>query len=176
MKTYIWAIIGIAVVGGIFVVTRGRETTTPATDNTPQSSTEATISTSTPASMETPTDDNSHVRADGLGITIIKKGSGAAAKNGDMVTVHYTGRLTNGMVFDSNVDPKFGHVEPFTFALGTGMVIKGWDDGVLGMQVGETRRLEIPSELGYGSRGAGSAIPPNADLIFEVTVTGISHS
>lgn len=176
MKEYIWALIGIVVVAAIFFFARGDKTAVPPANETPAVSTQDTNTTETSTTMETPTDDNSHVRADGLGITIVKAGSGAAAEKGDMVTVNYTGRLTNGTVFDSNVDPKFGHVEPFTFGLGMGMVIKGWDEGVLGMQVGETRRLDIPAELGYGSRGAGSAIPPNADLIFDVTVTGISHS
>jgi len=176
MKNYIWAIVCLVIVAALLFFTRGHKTTTPKTDETPATSTQETTNTENPASMETPNDTNSHVRADGLGITIVKAGSGAAAKNGDMVTVNYTGKLVDGTVFDSNVDPKFMHVEPFTFGLGMGMVIKGWDDGVLGMQVGETRRLEIPAALGYGSRGAGSAIPPNADLIFDVTVTAISHS
>ncbi len=113
--------------------------------------------------------------ANGLKITELAQGSGTAAKNGDKVSVNYTGMLDNGTVFDSNVDPKFNHVEPFQFTLGAGMVIQGWDQGVLGMKVGEKRRLVIPASLGYGAQGAGGGvIPPNATLTFEVQVTAIA--
>lgn len=110
----------------------------------------------------------------GLKITELAAGKGAEAKKGDKVSVNYTGSLTNGTVFDSNVDPKFNHVEPFEFTLGAGQVIAGWDQGVLGMKVGEKRHLSIPAALGYGARGAaGGAIPPNATLEFDVQVTAI---
>lgn len=95
------------------------------------------------------------------------------AKNGDTLVMNYTGRLTDGTVFDSNVDPKFGHVQPFEFKLGAGQVIKGWDEGLVGMKVGEKKTLTIPPEKGYGSAGAGAAIPPNATLIFDVELLGI---
>lgn len=95
------------------------------------------------------------------------------SKNGDVLSMNYTGRLEDGTVFDSNVDPKFGHVEPFEFTLGAGMVIAGWDEGLLGMKIGEKRTLTIPPEKGYGSRGAGALIPPNATLIFEVELLEI---
>ena len=98
-----------------------------------------------------------------LEIEILKEGTGEEAKNNNKVTVHYTGTLENGIKFDSSLD----RGDPFVFTLGIGQVIKGWDQGVLGMKVGEKRKLTIPSELGYGSRGAG-LIPPNATLIFEV--------
>ncbi len=98
-----------------------------------------------------------------LEIEVLKEGTGEEAKNNDKVTVHYTGTLENGTKFDSSLD----RGDPFVFTLGVGDVIKGWDQGVLGMKVGEKRKLTIPSELGYGSRGAG-LIPPNATLIFEV--------
>ena len=114
-------------------------------------------------------------QSDGLAITVLKDGQGVVAKANDKVTVNYTGSLTNGTVFDSNVDPKFGHVQPFTFTLGVGQVIRGWDEGVLGMKVGEKRHLVIPAELGYGARGAGASIPPNATLQFDVEVTGINQ-
>ena len=100
-------------------------------------------------------------------------GTGATAKAGDNVSVHYTGWLSEagkpGKKFDSSVD----RGEPFQFPLGAGMVIQGWDQGVAGMKVGGKRRLIIPSELGYGSRGAGAAIPPNAELIFDVELLAI---
>jgi len=101
----------------------------------------------------------------GLQYAILKPGKGAVAKAGQMVSVHYTGWLkSNGQKFDSSVD----RGEPFGFPLGGGQVIKGWDEGVQGMKVGEKRQLVIPPTLGYGSRGAGGAIPPNATLIFDV--------
>jgi FKBP-type peptidyl-prolyl cis-trans isomerase len=86
--------------------------------------------------------------------------------------VNYTGRLADGTVFDSNVDPKFGHVEPFKFILGAGYVIKGWDDGLVGMKVGEKRTLTIPPELGYGATDNGP-IPANSTLIFEIELLSI---
>ena len=97
-------------------------------------------------------------------------GDGTQAKAGDTVSVHYTGWLENGTKFDSSKDRN----QAFTFNLGAGMVIKGWDEGVAGMKIGGTRKLTIPSELGYGSRGAGGVIPPNATLIFEVELLAIN--
>jgi FKBP-type peptidyl-prolyl cis-trans isomerase len=100
----------------------------------------------------------------------LQEGTGVAAKAGDSVSVHYTGWLANGKKFDSSHDRK----RPFDFQLGAGRVIKGWDEGVAGMKVGGKRKLHIPAALGYGARGAGSAIPPNAELIFEVELLKIS--
>jgi FKBP-type peptidyl-prolyl cis-trans isomerase FkpA len=100
----------------------------------------------------------------GLKYVDLVVGTGAEARAGQMVKVHYTGWLTDGKKFDSSVD----HGQPFTFPLGAGRVIKGWDEGVAGMKAGGKRRLVIPPQLGYGARGAGGVIPPNAELIFEV--------
>ena len=101
-------------------------------------------------------------------------GTGAQATKGQSVTVHYTGWLfnnaTQGAKFDSSKDRK----DPFVFVLGGGMVIKGWDEGVAGMKVGGARTLIIPAALGYGERGAGGVIPPNATLKFDVELLGVS--
>ncbi|MGC4097674.1 MAG: FKBP-type peptidyl-prolyl cis-trans isomerase [Nitrospira sp.] len=96
-------------------------------------------------------------------------GTGDEAVAGKTVNVHYTGWLENGKQFDSSVD----RGQPFSFPLGAGRVIKGWDEGVQGMKVGGKRKLTIPSDLGYGSRGAGGVIPPNATLIFDVELLGV---
>lgn len=107
--------------------------------------------------------------ADGLSYVDELVGKGPVAKPGHQVTVHYTGWLTNGTKFDSSLD----RGQPFVFQLGAGQVIKGWDQGVAGMKVGGKRKLTIPASLGYGARGAGGVIPPNATLIFEVQLLGV---
>jgi len=105
----------------------------------------------------------------GLQYIDLQEGSGPVATSGRNATVHYTGWLTDGGKFDSSRD----RGQPFTFALGRGQVISGWDEGVAGMKVGGRRKLIIPAELGYGSRGAGS-IPPGATLVFSVELVAIS--
>ncbi len=100
----------------------------------------------------------------GLKYEDIKEGKGTAAKKGDTVAVHYTGWLKDGKKFDSSKDSG----KPFSFQLGAGKVIKGWDEGVQGMKEGGVRKLIIPSQLAYGERGSGGVIPPNAELTFEV--------
>ena len=96
-------------------------------------------------------------------------GTGTEAMPGVTVDVHYTGWLTDGKKFDSSLD----RGRPFSFELGAGQVIKGWDQGVAGMKIGGKRKLTIPAELGYGARGAGGVIPPNATLVFEVELLGV---
>ena len=97
-------------------------------------------------------------------IETLAEGSGEAARSGDTLLVHYTGTLADGKKFDSSRD----RGDPFKVTLGERRVIAGWEQGLLGMRAGETRRLTIPPELGYGARGAGGVIPPNATLVFEV--------
>jgi FKBP-type peptidyl-prolyl cis-trans isomerase FkpA len=107
--------------------------------------------------------------ASGLVIEEVVVGEGDEARAGQMVSVHYTGWLTNGTKFDSSKDRN----EPFEFPLGARHVIAGWDEGVQGMKIGGTRKLTIPAALGYGARGAGGVIPPNATLVFEVELLGL---
>ena len=107
--------------------------------------------------------------ASGLTYIITDHGTGAPYKAGDTVIVHYTGMLTNGFKFDSSLDRN----EPFSFPLGAGKVIKGWDEGIQKMRIGDRATLIIPPQLGYGARGAGEDIPPNATLIFIVEAIGV---
>jgi FKBP-type peptidyl-prolyl cis-trans isomerase FkpA len=104
-----------------------------------------------------------------LKIESLNKGTGPAPKQGDTVTVHYTGWLTDGTKFDSSVDRD----DPFAFVLGAGQVIRGWDEGVATMRVGDKARLTIPADMGYGAHGYPGVIPPNATLIFEVELLSI---
>lgn len=121
--------------------------------NTNSTSTENNNSTQNPAPRE-----------DGLIIEDSVVGNGTEVKSGDTVKIHYTGKLTDGTVFDSSLPRN----QPFETIIGRGMVIKGWDEGVVGMKVGGKRKLTIPPALGYGERGAGNVIPPNATLVFEL--------
>ena len=112
---------------------------------------------------------DTQITASGLKIIELQVGEGAEAASGQTVSVHYRGTLENGKQFDASYD----RGTPFTFPLGAGRVIKGWDEGVVGMKVGGKRKLVIPSDLAYGSRGAGGVIPPNATLVFEVELLDV---
>lgn len=147
------------------------ESSTSDADTTTSPATEQSAPTESSADGPTPVADTAFTTADnGLRIYDFTTGDGAEATEGRRVTVHYTGWLASDSTkFDSSRD----RGQPFQFTLGAGEVIQGWDRGVEGMQVGGTRQLVIPPDLGYGSRGAGGAIPPNATLIFEVELLGV---
>lgn len=122
------------------------------------------------ASKDTMSDTDVTTTDSGLKYKELQEGTGATPKKGQTVVVHYTGTLEDGTKFDSSRDRN----QPFSFKLGAGEVIKGWDEGLSTMKVGERRQLIIPPELGYGARGAGGVIPPNATLIFDVELLRIS--
>ncbi len=122
--------------------------------------------------IQQPVGENTALPA-GLNITTLVAGNGEVVKAGDTVAMNYTGTLPDGTVFDSNIDPKFNHVEPFVFTIGAGQVIKGWDLGIAGMKVGEKRKLEIAPDLAYGAAGYPPVIPQNATLSFEVELLAI---
>ena len=124
--------------------------------------------TTKPAATTAPAAGKTETKPNGLQVTYVAPAEGA--KNGDTVSVLYAGKLKDGTEFDSSA--KHGN-EPIEFILGRGMVIKGWDEGIQGMQVGEKRTLVIPPSLGYGEQGAGGVIPPNATLTFDVELVGL---
>lgn len=166
----VWVLIVLVVVGGLIYITINNKFNAPVV---PGEEVEQLGQVEQNTNMQTQEELGQTQGVDGVKIVIIKEGTGAVAKSGDTVAMNYTGKLVDGTTFDSNVDPKFKHVEPFIFTLGAGQVIKGWDVGVAGMKVGEQRKLELSPDFAYGSTGAGGVIPPNSTLVFEVELLGI---
>jgi FKBP-type peptidyl-prolyl cis-trans isomerase len=161
------ALIGVAFFIASKAMAQDKKDATPGADSTPSAS--QTPAAKAAAHKKAKSASKTITTASGLKYQVLKQGNGAVAQAGQQVSVHYTGWLTDGTKFDSSVD----RGQPFQFTLGAGQVIKGWDEGVLGMKVGEKRKLTIPSSLGYGERGAGNVIPPNATLVFDVELLGV---
>lgn len=160
---FIFTVLVLFVVITIWFVTQktkeaNRETGISALTVTPVSSPELTEAVNEPARYD-----------NGLVVQDIVVGSGKTAENGDTLSAHYIGALENGTVFDSS----YGRGEPIQFVLGAGQLIKGWELGLVGMKEGGKRKLTIPPELGYGAKGAGNAIPPNASLFFEIELASV---
>ncbi len=154
---------------GIFLLSNQKTQDSDINLNPTPLPTNGIISTPMPQATSGANMDNIKTTQDGLKIQDITVGSGQEVKSGDSVTVHYLGTLENGTKFDSSYDRN----TPFTTQIGVGQVIKGWDEGIVGMKVGGKRKLIIPPDLGYGQQGAGGSIPPNSTLIFEVELLGV---
>ena len=163
MKKSITAIVLMLTIGAGFAFSQTKRTTARRTKRT---TVKRTIP---PKKVEVAVKSPAVTTASGLTYIVTQNGTGAQLKAGDTVLVHYTGLLTSGVKFDSSLD----RGEPFPFPLGAGRVIKGWDEGVQKLRVGDRATFFIPPALGYGAKGAGGVIPPNATLIFIIEVVGV---
>lgn len=165
MKIILIIIIAVLLIGGgIYLVKNSSDENMPAYDTAEKNMS----SENQDINNTSPVEETKEVE---MQIIVIKEGAGNVAQKGDVVTVHYTGWLEDDTKFDSSVD----RGAPFSFVLGAGEVIQGWDAGVAGMTIGEVRKLIIPPELAYGDRGIPGAIPPNATLIFTVEMLAIKR-
>ncbi|OGE33554.1 peptidylprolyl isomerase [Candidatus Daviesbacteria bacterium RIFCSPLOWO2_02_FULL_41_8] len=155
MKKIVYiGIVVLLVAGIIYTLTKGKKEENVSTQDSNIPITQASPSATSSAELK---------------IEDIKEGTGSAVKSGDIITIHYSGTLLNGTKFDSSYD----RGQPFQTQIGVGQVIKGWDQGLIGMKVGGKRKLTIPPDLAYGERGAGAVIPPNATLIFDLELLDI---
>ena len=167
-----WFVLALVLAAAVFAVgcQKGEQTAQPAA---PAEGETADMSGADPVvaakALDTVTENEAVTAASGLQYIDVTEGDGATAKAGDTVDVHYTGWLVDGTKFDSSVD----RGQPFTFLLGAGAVIKGWDEGVAGMKIGGVRKLIAPPDLAYGASGRPPVIPPSATLIFEVELLGV---
>lgn len=161
-RWYRWLSVGLAVVALVSLVGCSGAREVPAPASAPSEAPQAQEATS--ASSPGKTADVTELKIEDVVV-----GKGAEAKSGNLVTVEYTGWLTDGTKFDSSLDSG----QPFEFTLGQGKVIQGWDQGVAGMKVGGKRKLTIPPALGYGAQGSGGVIPPNATLVFDVELLAV---
>lgn len=157
--TMVWFLIVILVVVGLVFITIYKKDKISDTTNVGQ--------------VDQNTNMQNTQQIEGVKVTILTEGTGDVVKAGDTAVMNYTGKLMDGTTFDSNIDPKFAHVQPFVFTIGAGQVIKGWDVGIAGMKVGEKRNLIIDPAFAYGEAGAGGVIPPNATLSFDVELISI---
>lgn len=165
-------ILVVILVGGIIIYFSGNKNTDTQTQQTTETkNVEKSINEQQPeAETKAPENTESATNANGLKIEVLKEGTGTkVTKAGDGISVNYLGTLENGTKFDSSYDRN----QPFKFDLGAGQVIKGWDQGLIGMKIGEKRKLTIPPTLGYGSQAMGTKIPANSTLIFEVELLEI---
>ncbi len=169
MKTNVLIAI-LLVVGGFFVYKYVNDWNVDVDSKKVENKTEKTTQEKIEKIEKQVTNNNDNQKNMDLKIETTQEGTGdKLTKAGDTISVHYTGKLENGTKFDSSVD----RGTPFDFTIGQGMVIAGWEKGLLDMKVGEKRTLTIPSDMGYGAQGAGGVIPPNATLIFDVELVGI---
>ena len=177
MKYIVIGIVAAAAIIGIVLWLRGapdatviEPTTPPPAISVPEESPTTSAPTEVPTTQPVKSTTSNITTKNGMKIETTKEGTGEAITNGKVASMLYTGMLDDGSVFDSTSKR---NNQPFEFTLGAGQVIKGWDQGVLGMKVGEERTLVIPAELGYGAQGAGGVIPPNATLTFTVKLLAI---
>jgi FKBP-type peptidyl-prolyl cis-trans isomerase len=167
-RTMIWIAIGIGVVALVLLVALG--TCSNPSEEAQPVSTDPDAEEHFPEDEPAPAEPGQTEEVTELEIEELVEGTGTEATTGSAVAVHYTGWLTDGTKFDSSLD----RGQPFQFTLGQGMVIQGWDEGVVGMKIGGKRKLTIPPEMGYGERGAGGVIPPGATLVFEVELLEVN--